>query len=99
MEFKNQTDLFNHVWNTRKHISEISGKNLYPPGHWLFFHQFAHVLSKGAFPRYKLNPDNIMLMLPEEHSNQEQYEKYQARKDELKAQYSRESKLPQFKHK
>lgn len=70
-------------------MSEVSGKPLLYKGHSLWHWQFAHVLGKGAYPRYKLRAENIMLMLPEEHEKQEQFEAYQEKKDYLKAKYYR----------
>ena len=89
MEIKTVKQLFQHVWNTRPHVSEISGEPLHDEGHWQWHWQFAHVLGKGNYPRYKLNPDNIMLMLPKEHEQQEQYEKFNERRLQLKAKYFR----------
>lgn len=86
---KNQKELFEKIWEERPHISEVSGKPLYPKGHFLWHWQFAHVLSKGAYPRYKLREENILLMLPEEHEKQETFEKFQEKKDILKAKYYR----------
>jgi len=89
---ENQRQLFSYVWDTRPHVSEISGKPLHHPGHLLYTWQFGHILSKQAYPSYRLNPENIMLMLPEEHGNQESFEKFQQRKQELKEQYYKEKK-------
>ena len=84
---KSQSELFRHVWETRKHGREGSGEPLLPEGHPQWHWQFAHVLSKGAFPRYKLNPENIMLMLPAEHERQEQFESFNQKKIKLIKQY------------
>jgi len=67
MNFKNQEKLFMHVWNTRKHVSEISGKNLDTVPDFLFFNCFMHILSKGKYPKFKLSEKNIMLGTPLEH--------------------------------
>jgi hypothetical protein len=90
MEFKNQKKMFEYIWDDREHISELTGKALLPRGHPKHHWQFAHILGKGAYPSYKLNPDNIMLCLPEEHENQEQYEIFIERHDELRRNYYRE---------
>lgn len=91
--FKNQSELFEYIWETRPHVSEISGKPLVPKGHMMWHWQLAHVLPKGAYPKYRLNPDNIMLMTWEEHQAQESYEEFQTRKQELKEKYYQESKI------
>lgn len=90
MKFKNQSELFAYVWETRPHISELTGKPLLPKGHFQFHWQFLHVLSKGAYPAYKLNHDNIILALPEEHERQEDYQYFNDKKEELKRQYYKE---------
>lgn len=66
--FKNQKELFAHIWASRPHISEISGCLLFGENHPLFFWQFSHTLSKGAFPKFKLKESNIVLMTPAEHT-------------------------------
>lgn len=59
-------ELFLHIWHTRPHYSEISGKPLseHDP-RFIWF--FAHILSKGAEPALRLDPRNICLMTPDEH--------------------------------
>lgn len=94
MEFKNQKEMFLYIWETRAeqngYTSEISGKPLFPPHHYKFHWQFLHLLSKGTYPKYKLNPDNIILGTPKEHENQEQYDIFIEKRDELKRQYYKE---------
>lgn len=90
---KSQKELFEYVWKTRGHVSEVSGKPLHPKGHSQWHWQFAHILSKGAYPAFKLNPINIMLMLPEEHQKQEQYDLFNERQAALKLIYY-ESRKP-----
>jgi len=84
---KNLKELFEYVWETRPHVSEISGKQLFYKGHYKWHWQMAHVLSRGAYPSYRLNPDNIMLMLPEEHEKQETFKIFMDKKSKLKREY------------
>lgn len=90
MVFKNQTELFNFIWETREHVSELTGKPLlnrnHPQWHW----QFIHILGKGAYPSFKLREDNILLGLPDEHTNQEQYDIFNEKHTELKRKYYKE---------
>lgn len=62
-----ERDIFREIWTERSHISQISGKKLRgeddPMWHW----QFAHLLSKGAYPSLRHDKQNILLMTPEEH--------------------------------
>lgn len=90
VEFKNQLQMFNYIWDTRDHVSEISGKPLLNRNNFKWHFQFAHVLSKGQYTKYKLNPNNIMLMLPEEHEKQETFPKFIEKRDELKRKYYKE---------
>jgi len=85
--FKNQKEMFLAIWEEREHVSEISGKPLLNINHSKWSWQFLHVLSKGAYPSYKLNPDNILLGTPEEHEAQEQYKVFNDKKEELKRAY------------
>lgn len=89
MRFKNKIALFRHVWETRPHVSELSGKPLLPPGHWQHHWQYLHVLG-GNYPHYKLESRNVLLGLPEEHQNQNQYEVFNQKTEELKREYYKE---------
>ena len=89
-KFKTQTEMFNYIWETREQVSEVSGEPLLPKGHFKWHWQFAHILPKGTYKHYKFNPDNIMLMLPEEHEKQEQFELFHERKNELRKKYREE---------
>lgn len=79
--------MFNAIWNERPHVSELSGKPLLPRGHSQWHWQFLHVLSKGVYTKWKLESDNIMLALPDEHGKQEQYPAFIERQDELRRRY------------
>lgn len=65
--FTNQKQMFDFVWSTREHKCQISGSNLdlVPENrrHWTM----AHIIPKGLYPMFKLNPDNILLISPEAH--------------------------------
>jgi hypothetical protein len=94
-KFKNQVEMFKYIWETRPHVSELSGETLYEYGHWLWHWQFLHILSKGSYPSYKLNPDNILLALPGEHERQEQYQVFKDKQTALKLKYNSD---PNIKH-
>lgn len=85
--FKSELDLFNYVWNSRPHISQLTKLPLLPKGHSQWHWQFLHVLPKGSFPKYKFNPENILLGLPEEHNKQESFRVFQEKKDDLRREY------------
>ena len=59
------------IWDKREHFSEISGLPLPEPGTAQFHWCFSHILAKGAFGRYAMLAENIVLMLPQEHVNWE----------------------------
>lgn len=61
-------DLFCEIWDERDRVSFVSGKALHDFRETkLFVSCFAHILSKGAFPKFRLNRDNIVLLTPHEH--------------------------------
>lgn len=66
-KFKNQIELFQYVWQTREHKSEISNKELDNVPEFMWVNCFMHILAKGKYPELKFEPDNIMLGTPVEH--------------------------------
>lgn len=59
-----QAAIFKEIWDERPHVSQISGEYL---GEEMNVFFFSHVLSKGAFPAFKLLKENIWLETPSEH--------------------------------
>lgn len=80
--FKNQMEIFNYLWDTKPHVSEISGRKLTAErGSLLWRCYFAHAIPKGKYPKYKLNEECIILLHNEEHQladagTEEQRKKY-----------------------
>jgi len=67
--FKGESDMFYKIWDERSHVCQFTGENL----EWLFgsnlwFSCFAHLLPKGKFPLFKLNAENVRIVLPEFHT-------------------------------
>jgi hypothetical protein len=59
-----EMDLFKHLWETRKHRCYVTGRELeFSPS--ICF----HILGKGAFPAYRLNPSNIIFVNAEYHTD------------------------------
>ena len=69
--FKNQVEVFNYVWETQPHVCWLTGKILYQKR----VDQFAHVLRKGKYTYFKLNPDNIRLLDPKVHDMVDNWDK------------------------
>jgi len=87
-KFKNQAELFRHIWDTREHVSGLSDKPLeYYPGHSLWHWQFLHILPKGTYPAYKLLEKNIVLGLKSEHEKQDSIPEFLKLREELTRQY------------
>jgi hypothetical protein len=61
--FKDQVEMFNHIWETQPHICWLTKRPLPKKD----IRMFAHVLRKGTYTYFKLNPDNIRLLLPTIH--------------------------------
>lgn len=91
-----ELDLFKQIWTERPHESEVSGELLYEfsPAY------FAHLLSKGAYPGFRLKKENIILMTFEEHQlfdhqthkakKDKRFDWVFAKKEELKSEYYQE---------
>ena len=63
--FQGEREMFEFLWDTKPHKSEISGRNLEQIS--LFFSMFAHVLDKKKYRLFRYNPDNILIVHPMEH--------------------------------
>lgn len=92
-----QLEMFEEIWAEREHVSELSGKPLLPKGHCQWHWQFLHVLSKSSYPSYRLNKDNIMLGLPEEHAIQERFPIFVEKRDKLRREYHEYRKVRNYK--
>jgi hypothetical protein len=55
-------ELFLKIYAEKKGLCEITGKQI--PFN---VSNFAHILSKGAYPGFRLNPENILHVTPEIH--------------------------------
>lgn len=59
-----EAEVYKEIIQERGPFSQISGKELYGDlNSWWF----SHVLSKGAYPAFRLYKKNIILKTPEEH--------------------------------
>ena len=56
--------LMQTIWNTRPHKSFVSGQIILGD---MKPHYMAHVLSKGAYPAFRLKADNIVILTEDEH--------------------------------
>lgn len=73
-----QMDLFDTVWEQRKHVCFITGMSLHDKEyykannnyHWLFH----HVLNKGKYTKFKLYAPNIVILHPMVHFDVENLE-------------------------
>lgn len=87
--YDNQFGMFMSLWENAKVggkvYSQISGIDItWTYGTDLWVNCFAHILAKGIFPRYKLNPKNIIIVSPDEHSLLDQGTKEQRKDYEIK---------------
>lgn len=66
--FESQIEMFRYIWDHREQRSFLSDKplDIYREDVWI--NLFAHVLDKKNYPLFKLNPDNIVLLTPYEHT-------------------------------
>lgn len=66
--FKNQIEVFNYVWDTQPHrcwLTEVPINFAPMSSQWIS--SMAHVLRKGQFTYWKLNPENIRILQPTIH--------------------------------
>lgn len=82
-EFKSERELFSFIWRSRPHFSELTGEPLLPEGDFKWHWQFLHILNKQSYSRYKLDPENIVLGLPEEHERQDDFLIFRERKEKM----------------
>lgn len=81
---------FLDIWRKRHHVSEISGTFLGNEPLSIYFH---HILPKNKreYLQAKYDPENIILLTLDEHSNVEinenRYEKINQRRELLKIKY------------
>ena len=80
---RSEMDVFLEIWEEREHKSELTGEPLLPKGHAKWHWQMLHILPKSRFPELRLDKDNILLGLPEEHDHQDRYEVFRKKKVEL----------------
>jgi len=66
--FKSELEMFEFIWDALPRICCVTGENLDQfYGTDLWFSCFSHILPKGKFPLFKLNPENIRLVFPDFH--------------------------------
>lgn len=66
--YYNQMDLFSYLWDKSNKTCWLSGESLKKfegtdRWHWMF----AHILNKGVYTLWKLNPKNIVIIHPDAH--------------------------------
>jgi hypothetical protein len=87
-----ELEVFKEIWEERPHVSEVSGLTIYR----FDIRCFSHILTKGAYGRFRLKKDNILLVTPEEHNqwefgdrSQPKWEWVKGRAEALKEEYYR----------
>lgn len=56
--------VFEMIWEERPHICQVTGDPIHTFDVWCFM----HILSKGAYPKFKLRKDNILLVAKYVHT-------------------------------
>lgn len=59
-----QRGLFERIWNERPHLCEVCGKQIAEAT----ASNFSHILPKGMYPEYKLDPRNVELWCEKCHA-------------------------------
>ena len=60
--------LFKRLYAEQDGLCAVTGLPLHPPAHEDFHKQGSHILPKGAYPRARLWPDNVVMVLVEQHN-------------------------------
>jgi hypothetical protein len=84
--------LFMDIWEERPHYCEISKKHL---GEDFSVTFFSHILTKGAYPQARLDPENILLVSNEIHHLIE----FSDRKDERLVKFKYQDLVDKLKQK
>lgn len=67
--FTSQREMFDWLWVHHDKVCPISKRNLsYFEGKRTYFSCFAHILPKGKYPKFKFEPDNILIVHPDVHT-------------------------------
>lgn len=74
-----ELELFREIWKGSDETSFVSGRRIYNPGP----SNFHHVLTKGAYPRFRLYKKNIVLLTTEEHNKIHTWSRYKLLKESL----------------
>lgn len=95
-----EKEVFEQIARERAHVCFVTGRPIYQ----LTVSCYAHILEKALnkYPKYKLNPDNIVLVLPEvhtlyDHGFKEQREQYGYAEGWAKLYNKREHLIRQYK--
>ena len=89
---KNQQmkDFFLEIWNTRPHVSEISGEGIYGDFSSVYMH---HILYKKKYPEAMYDSENIIILAASEHQSvhiiPDKYEEIKRRKELLLIKYNK----------
>ena len=79
------------LYNAQGGECAVTGLPLLPPTHSRFHCQGSHILPKGTYPDYRLDPRNVVMVTQEKH---DQWERA-GDKDELAQQYPAWEKVVQ----
>lgn len=84
-------DFFLQIWNTRPHISEISGEKIYGDFSSVYMH---HILYKQKYPEAMYDSENIIILAASEHQTvhiiPDKYEEINKRRELLLKKYEKD---------
>lgn len=105
--------MFMEIWESippSERVCFVTGTDLNPYANHKFHCLFQHVLRKGYYTKWKLEPKNIVLLRPDVHTLIDQgtieqrrsfckhtghsFEKYYEHKETLREEYERDYRLP-----